>query len=160
MPLSESPLNIPNFILQCCIRSSKQGILCRRTGRPTGLGLRRKFSTNSGIPTIGTWRLPQLCHHRLRSQHWYIYNIFGVSVIHCFAQGTDNGADNEDIFADLDRRVNVVATTEPNAYINADPDYSGACVDPIKFWSDKCGDRFARLALDFVSAPGNVLYSV
>lgn len=62
--------------------------------------------------------------------------------------------DDDDIFADLDRRVNVVATTEPTAYINADPDYSGACADPIKFWSDKHGDRFARFALDFVSAPG------
>ncbi len=71
-------------------------------------------------------------------------------------QGT-GGADNDDdddIFADLDRRVNVVATTEPTAYINADSDHSGACTDPIRFWSENDRDRFARMALDFISAPG------
>ncbi len=47
-------------------------------------------------------------------------------------QGTEN-ADDKDIFVDLDRRVNIVATTEPTAYINANPDYSGVCTDPIKF---------------------------
>ncbi len=61
-------------------------------------------------------------------------------------QGTEN-ADDKDIFADLDRRVNVVATTEPTTYINADLDYSGVCTDPIKFWSDKYGDRLLALHL-------------
>lgn len=73
-------------------------------------------------------------------------------------QGTTSvDVNNNNIFADLDRRVNIVATTEPSVYISADPDYSGASTDPIKFWSDKCGDSFAHFALDFVSAPGNVL---
>ncbi len=67
-------------------------------------------------------------------------------------QGT--GDNNNNIFADLDRRVNVVATIEPTAYINVDSDHSGTCTDPIRFWLDNDCDRFAQMALDFVSVPG------
>lgn len=35
-----------------------------------------------------------------------------------------------------------------------DPIKADYAKDPIKFWSEKTGDPFAQMGLDFMSAPG------
>ncbi len=98
----------------------------------------------SPLPTQAS--MSEVSHHNVYYR--------SLLIVLLFLKGSENNDEDDDIFADLDRRTNIVATTEPTTYINADPDHSGVCSDPIRFWSDNDRDRFARMALDFVSAPG------
>ncbi len=47
-------------------------------------------------------------------------------------------------------------TTELEAFIRDDPVISEFTENPVKYWYAKREDPFARMALDFVSAPGKM----
>ncbi len=61
---------------------------------------------------------------------------------------------DEDMFAKLDTQYAAMATTELETYIQDDPIISEFTADPVKHWDAKSRDPFARMTLDFVSAPG------
>lgn len=46
--------------------------------------------------------------------------------------------------------------TEISTYMHEDPIKTDYVKDPLKYWFKKTGDRFARMALDFMSAPGKL----
>ncbi len=68
-------------------------------------------------------------------------------------------ASRDDIFATLDRRTRTAKTTECAAYMREDPIKQSYAKDALQYWSQKAadGDRFARMALDFESAPGELV---
>ena len=59
-----------------------------------------------------------------------------------------------DIFASLDRRTRVSKATELTSYMREEPIKADYAKDPLKYWFEKTGDPFARMAMDFMSAPG------
>lgn len=71
---------------------------------------------------------------------------------------TSRGTKADDLFAQLDRRRKAPKVTEVEAYIRDEPIMSEFTDDPVKYWDPKCDDPFARMALDFVSAPGKVRF--
>ncbi|KLO05278.1 hypothetical protein SCHPADRAFT_839595, partial [Schizopora paradoxa] len=60
----------------------------------------------------------------------------------------------EDLFAELDEQQMVTKPMEMGAYLREDPIKDDFAKNPIKYWCCKTGDRAARMALDFLSAPG------
>ncbi len=69
---------------------------------------------------------------------------------------TQATAGKRNIFASLDRRQRVSRTTEITTYMREEPIKADYAKDPLKYWYEKTGDRFARMALDFMSAPGKL----
>ncbi len=68
----------------------------------------------------------------------------------------DDAGDDEDMFAVLHARRKAPKTTELEAFIRDDPVISEFTENPVKYWYAKREDPFARMALDFVSAPGKM----
>ncbi len=65
--------------------------------------------------------------------------------------------DNDDyIFASLDQRQMTSKPIEMAAYLREEPIKDDFVKNPIKYWLAKNGDRCARMALDFLSAPGKI----
>ena len=62
--------------------------------------------------------------------------------------------DDEDIFAKLDDQEVASEPTEISTYICEDLIKDSFAKNPIKYWSLKGSDCTARMALDFLSAPG------
>ncbi len=48
--------------------------------------------------------------------------------------------------------------TELGAYLREDPVKADYARNPVRYWLDKNGDHFARMALDFCTAPGEFLH--
>lgn len=65
--------------------------------------------------------------------------------------------DADDIFAALDQRKRTTRPTELASYLREDPIKADHAKEPVCYWLDKTGDRFARMALYFVTAPGEFL---
>lgn len=63
----------------------------------------------------------------------------------------------KDIFASLDHHQHVSRTTDLSLYMREEPIKTDVAKDPLIYWYEKNGDRFARMALDFISAPGECL---
>lgn len=66
--------------------------------------------------------------------------------------------EDEDIFASLDDKAMSSKPTEMAAYVREEPIKDDFAKNPIKYWCAKTGDRGARMALDFLSAPGKFLF--
>ncbi len=64
-------------------------------------------------------------------------------------------AKKAELFTALSKRhMTAPKGTEMETYIHEEPLMSEFTDDPIKYWSAKSSDPFAKLALDFLSAPG------